>query len=193
MTRIVLVRPGATDYDLQGRIVGNLNLPLSEAGKVQTKALIDGLAGDQVSAIYTLPSQSAVETAETIADVLGAKVTTLERFTNLDLGLWQGMLEEEVRTKQPKAYRQWQEQPETLCPPGGEMLVGLRNRARTALTKILKRHKTGTVVLVAPEPAASVVVSEFKKTDLGNLWKAAQSFGNWETIPIEGDAPAGIR
>ncbi len=41
---------------------------------------------------------------------------------NLNLGLWQGMQVAEVRHKQPKVYRQWQEQPENVCPPDGEMI-----------------------------------------------------------------------
>ena len=54
---------------------------------------------------------------------------------NLDHGLWQGMLIEDVRRKQPKVYRQWQEQPETVCPPEGEMLSQAEERIRTAMAK----------------------------------------------------------
>ena len=32
------------------------------------------------------------------------------------------MLIDDVKRKQPKVYRQWQEQPEIICPPEGEML-----------------------------------------------------------------------
>ncbi len=58
-----------------------------------------------------------------IGAALKLKPKTLERLQNLDHGLWQGMLIEEVKRKQPKVYKQWQEQPENVCPPEGEMLA----------------------------------------------------------------------
>ena len=57
-----------------------------------------------------------------IGATLDLKVKTLDKLQNLDHGLWQGMLVSDVKTKQPKVYRQWQEQPETVCPPQGETL-----------------------------------------------------------------------
>ena len=54
---------------------------------------------------------------------------------NLNLGLWQGMQVSEVRHKQPKVYRQWQEQPENVCPPDGEMIEQAEQRIRTVMNK----------------------------------------------------------
>ena len=66
------------------------------------------------------------------------------------------MLVEDVRHKQPKVYRQWQEQPENVCPPEGEMLSEADERVRAALVKLLKRHKEGVIGLVLPEPLLSL-------------------------------------
>ena len=63
------------------------------------------------------------------------RLKSVEQLHNLDHGLWQGTLIEDVRRKQPKVYRQWQEQPETVCPPEGEMLPQAAQRVRTALSK----------------------------------------------------------
>ena len=82
---------------------------------------------------------------------------TLDKLQNLDHGLWQGMLVSDVKTKQPKVYRQWQEQPETVCPPQGETLCTAKQRVQAALAKLLKKHKAdGLVAIVVPEPLASV-------------------------------------
>ena len=66
------------------------------------------------------------------------------------------MLVEDVRHKQPKVYRQWQEQPENVCPPEGEMLSEADERVRTAVVKLFKRHKEGVIGLVLPEPLLSL-------------------------------------
>jgi probable phosphoglycerate mutase len=104
---------------------------------------------------------------------------------NLDHGLWQGLLVEEVKRKQPKVYRQWQEQPESVCPPGGEMVADAQERVRTALTKILKKHKEGTVGLVVPEPLASLVRAYLEQGEVGDLWQAGARHGTWEVIEVE--------
>ena len=43
MVRILIIRPGATDFDEQGRIKGTLDLPLSEGGSDQVVRLVQEL------------------------------------------------------------------------------------------------------------------------------------------------------
>lgn len=185
MVRIVLVRPGATDYVQQGRIQGALEVPLSEEGAHEATRLSEELAGMNIDALYSSDSEHALQTANAIAKALGVKLKPLDCLRNLDHGLWQGMLVEEVKRKQPKVYRQWQEQPESVCPPGGEMVGDARHRVRPALTKLLKKHKSGTVGLVVPEPMASLVRAYLEQSEVGDLWRAGGQHGTWEVIDVE--------
>ena len=98
------------------------------------------------------PSSAGVANGRGHRQGLDVKVKRLEGMQNLNHGLWQGMLVDDVRHKQPKVYRQWQEQPENVCPPEGEMLSEADERVRTAMTKLLKRHKEGVIGLVVSEP-----------------------------------------
>ena len=41
MVQIVLIRPGSTDYDEQGRIQGTLDIPLSEQGTREVERVIE--------------------------------------------------------------------------------------------------------------------------------------------------------
>jgi broad specificity phosphatase PhoE len=185
MVRIVLVRPGATDYVQQGRIQGALEVPLSEEGAQEAARLSGELAGMGLDALYSSDSEHALQTAGAIATALGVRLKPLETLRNLDHGLWQGMLVEEVKRKQPKVYRQWQDQPESVCPPGGEMINDAQERVRTALTKVLKKHKGETVGLVVPEPLASLVRAYLEQSEVGDLWQAAAQHGTWEIIEVE--------
>src|SRR4051812_23553375 len=117
MVHLVLVRPGATDYDQQGRIQGTLDIPLSESGRQEVARAADELRDQKIEAIYAAPCLAAQDTAEAVAAPLELKVKKLDKLHNLNLGLWQGMLLEDVKHKQPKVYRLWQEHPETVCPP----------------------------------------------------------------------------
>jgi len=185
MLRIVLVRPGMTDYDQQGRIMGTLDVPLCQEGCDTVAALVDQIQAYGMDLIYTSPSESAAQTADTLAAALNVKTKVLSQLRNINHGLWQGMLIDDVKRKQPKVYKMWQEQPEAVCPPEGEMLSGARQRAERAVIKLLKKHAAGTIGLVVPEPLASLLASILRQTDLKNVWNHNHAAGSWEVIEIQ--------
>ncbi len=117
MFRIVLVRPGATSFDEQGRIKGCLDIPLSKTGSDQAIKTASELSGLQVDMVYSAPCESAQQTAEIVAKKCRSRMKVVDALRNLDHGLWQGKLIDEVRRQQPKVYRQCQESPENVCPP----------------------------------------------------------------------------
>ena len=184
MLHILLIRPGCTDYDVQQRIQGSLDIPLNERGRAEVARLIDEVREKGIELAYAPASQPAEETARELAKALDVKFRKIERLQNLDFGLWQGMLVEDVRHKQPKVYRQWQEQPESVCPPDGEMLSQAEERVRASILKLMKRHRGGVIALVLPEPLASLVRAFVKHNGVGDLWKAAGERAWWEVLEI---------
>ncbi len=188
MKRLLLIRPGATDYDRQGRIQGTIDMPLCPDGRQQVADTVATLADESPVAVYASPYQAAEETASALAAKLDLKTKTLDKLTNLDHGLWQGMLVADVRSKQPKVFRQWQEQPETVCPPEGETVMSAMQRVAGVLKKLLKKHKEDeAIALVAPEPLASVIRHVVRKDELGDLWDTAGGCGCWEAIDVPQD------
>jgi len=185
MLRIVLIRPGATDYDGEERIQGALDIPLNRQGLMEVARAVDQLRDLKIEVLYASPGAAAMQTAEVMAKDLDARFKKLDRMQNINLGLWQGLQVSEVRHKQPKVYRQWQEQPENVCPPEGEMIEQAGQRIAAAMTKLLRKHKEGVIGLVIPEPLASLVRQHFKKDELGDLWKALAGHGRWEILDLE--------
>jgi len=185
MIEIALIRPGATDYDAQRRIRGTLDLPLSDAGEAEVRRIVAELREPGLETIYASPDQAAWQTASSIAEALGARLKKLEQLRNLDHGLWQGMLVEEVKRKQPKVFRQWQEQPETICPPEGETLGQAQERVQASICKMVKKQKSGRIGLVVPEPLASIVQSFLSHSDLGALWRSEKQCGCWQMLAVE--------
>jgi probable phosphoglycerate mutase len=183
MLELLLVRPGTTDFDLEERILGTLDVPLSKEADPEIAKMVREFSGQSIDAVYASPSQSSVQTAEHIGNVLSMKSKTLSRLINLNMGLWQGMLVEEVKRKQPKVFKQWLSQPTTICPPEGEMLQTAQQRVEAALAKIFKKHKDGKVIIVAPEPLASLIGSVSRKTQLKDVCQP--NGGRWEAIELE--------
>jgi probable phosphoglycerate mutase len=132
--------------------------------------------------VFAAPDQASQQTAAAIAAAHDAKVKTLDALNNLDMGLWQGKLIEDVRTKQKKVYRQWQENPETVCPPEGETLAEAIARIAPAIDKVIRKANSTLVALVVPEPLCSVVRRQLTSESIGDLWAADSVCGSWEKI-----------
>ena len=186
MKQLLLVRPGATEYDQQGRIQGTLDVPLSEDGRQQVEAMAVELANLQPALLFTSPGQASTQTGELLGEALGLKPRSLDKLLNVNQGLWQGMCIDEVKTKQPKVFKQWLSHPETVCPPEGETIPHAKQRIREVLQKMLKKQKDDTtLLLVVPEPAASIVKHLLCDCELGDLWHAAKRADRWELIDLE--------
>lgn len=185
MLRFLLIQPGATDLDEQGRIKGSLDIPLNDKGADQVARIVEQLAGMKIDRIYSAPCRSARQTAEAVAADHRVKLKCLDKMQNVDHGLWHGKLIEEVKTSQPKMYKQYQDHPEQACPPGGEPMADAVERVQAVLIKLLKKHKSGTVALVVPDPLASVVRSLLRHCELNDLWQSEQDNGDWELIELD--------
>jgi len=160
MSEVVLIRPGCTDFDDQNRVQGALDLPLNERGREQIAQLLESLRTTSLEVIFTSACEPARSTAELIGEELGVPVKELEGFRNLNQGLWQGLQVDEIRRKYPKVYKQWQDSPETICPPEGEAIADALERIRKALQITLKRNIDCGIV--ASEPLATLIGCELK-------------------------------
>ena len=182
MLQFWIVRAGTTEFERQGRILGTLDVPLHSDADEEIEEIIRHPNELPIDAVYASPGQSSIETAERLCEAWGLRYKLVELLQNIDLGLWQGLLFEEVKHKQPKVFRQWQEYPETVCPPEGEMLQAARERIEPFLSKIYKKYKNGVVVVVVPDPVAALLVSMLRQTQLKDIFPTGTDRG--ESIEI---------
>jgi broad specificity phosphatase PhoE len=135
-TTIVLVRHGETDWNRERRYQGHADTPLNEAGRAQARELAEILRPEGVSAVYSSPLRRASETARIIADRLGLEARELEPLREIDVGDWQGLTVDEVRTRFPERadvawHSGW---------PNGETHDELAARVVPALLELGRRH-----------------------------------------------------
>ncbi len=182
MCNVVVVRPGSTLFDEQERIKGSLDMPLSSSGIEQVQRIALEIAKLSISTVYCGPCESAQSTAREIAEQTRAKWKVCDCFRNLDHGLWQGKLIDELKRQQPRLYQQLQEHPRSFCPPGGETVATAEARVEKLIVKLCKKHANETIAVVIPEPLASLIASKLKETELGDLWKSECDNGSWEMI-----------
>lgn len=178
---LVVVRSGLTDYDVQGRIRGTLDVPLCTEGLAEAQAAAAVVAMAPPVALYSAPDGCSLETSRLVARACGLRARRLADLANLDQGLWQGMLVDELRVKQPRLYRQWQDNPWAVLPPGGELLEDACSRVEAALERLLRRHPAGRVAVVVPAPLDQIIRWLAAGETPGDLW----AHGPAETAVVE--------
>ncbi len=139
MTRILLIRHGATDLlgrVLYGRMPG---VHLNSAGLGQAQALAQALQTRyRLASVVSSPLDRARETAGPIAEAQDLEVSFDEAFTEIDFGSWMGKSFSELHDEE--LWKRYYRFRATTRPPGGESMMDVQSRAWDGIAKILDRH-----------------------------------------------------
>ncbi|TVY11630.1 histidine phosphatase family protein [Paenibacillus cremeus] len=79
MTTIGFIRHGTTEWNLAGRMQGQMDTPLAEVGRIQADLLANRLVGEAWDGILSSDLKRASETAQTISKVTGTPILGEDR------------------------------------------------------------------------------------------------------------------
>src|SRR5947207_14265110 len=102
VTRVFMVRHGATVLSAEDRFAGATDVALSDEGREQTRRLADRLSHEKITAIYASPLGRTVETASILAPPHKLEVQTRDGFRAINRGRWEPMTRRQVRGKYPE-------------------------------------------------------------------------------------------
>ena len=182
--KIILVSAGATELDAQGRITGALDVPMCVEAEEHIRQTAAQLSFFSIDMVYAAACDSARQTAKILSNKRKLKIKVSPVLSNLDCGLWHGKRIDEIKQTQPRLFRKWAEMSEGVCPPDGETLVDARDRVDQFLTRIRKKHPSGTIVVVAPQPLLSVIRSCLDPDAEPQAWTTVPESGKWETFTV---------
>jgi probable phosphoglycerate mutase len=137
LPQIYLARHGETAWSLSGQHTGLTDLPLTERGERNARALAGRLRGTQFSHVFTSPLQRARRTCELAGFGAVAKVDS--DLVEWNYGDYEGLKTSEILAKRP-GWRLFRDG----CP-GGESVEQIGARADRVLARI--RPLTGNVLL----------------------------------------------
>jgi phosphoserine phosphatase len=159
--RVIIVRHGQSSYNSQGRIQGRSDLSvLTDRGCEDAKLTGAALQGLKFDRVYASPLQRAQQTASIVLaqSQQQDRLQTDDRLLEIDLPLWEAMLNQEVREKYVAEYRTWKERPhelKMLVPQtdGSEResfpVLALYQQATNFWQEILPQHQGQTIAIVA--------------------------------------------
>ena len=167
--QIVLVRHGATDWNLEHRCQGSSDRDLSEVGIRQAEQIAALLRGESVSAIYASDLKRARRTAEVIGRPHNLPVLIEASIRELDHGHLEGLTFTEIKANFGDFLSRWRSEPAELQVPGGERLIDVAERAWSGLQQIVERHgDADNIVVVSHNFPIVGIVCRITGTNLNN-------------------------
>ena len=158
-TRVFMVRHGATILSAEDRFAGATDVPLSDEGREQTRRLAQRLKTENIAAVYASPLSRTRETARILAEPHGLDVQTRDGLREISHGHWEQMTRREVEEKFPEEAAEWERDPYTFAPIGGESGLAVTARALPALIEIVREHPCANVLVVSHKATIRLLLS----------------------------------
>eukprot|EP01031_Cornospumella_fuschlensis_P007493 gene7493-9283_t len=159
LTRIFLIRHGATTLTAEDRFAGATDVPLSDAGREQARLLACRLSGLEVAAVYASPLGRTMETARILAEPHALEVQPRDGLREISHGHWEQLTRKEVDKEFPAEAAAWEEDPYTFAPQGGESGLAVTARALPALIDIVRHHDGQSVIIVSHKATIRLLLS----------------------------------
>ena len=159
VTRLFLVRHGATTLTAEDRFAGATDAPLSDIGREQARLLSERLKHAEIAAAYASPLARTMATARIIAGPHALEVEPRTELREISHGRWEQLTRHEVEAKFPDEAAAWEEDPYTFAPEGGESGLMVTARALPVLLQIVRAHPGGKVLVVSHKATIRLLLS----------------------------------
>jgi probable phosphoglycerate mutase len=146
-TLLCIVRHGETAWNAEGRVQGQLDVPLNEVGLAQARAVCAALRGEPFDAIYSSDLQRVTQTAEPSARMLGLPVRLDPRLRERHYGMFQTLTYADVKRLHPDDYARFKAKDLDYDFRTGESLRVFSARSVACLADLAARHP-GESILV---------------------------------------------
>lgn len=159
VTRVFMVRHGATTGSAEDRFAGATDIDLSDEGREQTRRLASRLSHEKIAAVYASPLGRTVETARILAAPHRLEVQTRDGLREINHGRWEQMTRREVEQKFPEEAAEWEKDPYTFAPQGGESGLAVTARALPVLIDLVRHHCGQNFLLVSHKATIRLLLS----------------------------------
>ena len=149
VTRVLAIRHGETDWNVDGRIQGQLDVPLNEMGRWQVHRLALAVADEGLAAIYSSDLLRAYETAQAVARGSGQPIATDPGLRERGFGEFEGLSYAEINRRWPDLGERWRRRDPEFAAPGGETLNQFYARSTTTAARLAALHPGEAIALVA--------------------------------------------
>ena len=170
MLTLYITRHGQTEWNIQSRMQGWADSPLTVTGVEAARQLGKRLQDVPLDAVYSSTSGRTIHTAQLI---IGERTTPLiqkEDLREINVGEWQGMLSTDIEKEFADQLKTYYEHPSQFEPTSGESFHMLKERILGAVEDIADAHPNGHVLIVTHGVVKKCLINHFSGAQLDTLW-----------------------
>lgn len=153
--RLFAARHGQTQWNVDNKICGTTDLPLTEEGWNQARALADKTVDLDLDLIICSTMLRAKQTASAVADKLNIPVIEDSRLVEQNYGIYEGMDRKTPGFLENKRHF-------AVRYPGGESMMDVAHRIYGLLEDVKREHDGKNVLLVCHGGVLRLVRSYFE-------------------------------
>jgi broad specificity phosphatase PhoE len=172
---MILVRHDETTGESSIRLNGATDVPLSDLGRKQMRAVGERLRDAVITRVVTSPLIRARESADLARGDREVPTSIVEDFREVDFGLWETLTVAEAEARDPEVMAAWRSGDPAFAYPGGETRAGFFQRIERATREVL-------VPIERPEETLVVVHKGVLKIVLATL--LGEPFDAWRERPM---------
>ena len=147
----ILIRHGESLSNREGRVQGQADVKLSDTGRQQATAVASWCKSQSLHKksceLWSSPLCRARETADVIGTAIGLSAQIEDKLVELNAGVFQGHLWDDLADRFPKDVAQWRSGDVDFQIPGGESRRQLAERGRHALQSLSCRPVDSMVIV----------------------------------------------
>lgn len=184
--KLILVRHGETEWNVQHRVQGSVDVPLNRAGREQAKKVGMRLKSEPIDVIYCSTAKRAKQTAAAIKRFHKAAIIYTNLINERKFGKMEGMYRDEY-----KKIRDESGLSAYLFRPagGGENYVDIRKRVKKILALIKKKHRKQTVIVVSHGGIIRTFVTILTKKPFENIYDIEHHNASISMIELKPGSP----
>ena len=148
MTRFIAIRHGETQWNVEARIQGHGDSPLTAAGTEQAEAIARRLADEKFDVLVSSDLGRAAETARRIGERCGVPIVLDARLRERNFGVGEGLSYDEIGARYPGVFSRTSETDPDCTTPDGESRRAFYERVTAAFAELAREHQGRRVAVV---------------------------------------------
>lgn len=170
MTRLILIRHGESEANLEKIFAGNSDVDLTPRGYAQAEKTAEYIAAHYaVDKVYASDLLRAFHTGEALAERIGVSVIAEKGLREIFAGEWEGRTFNDLCAEYADSYAVWRTDIGAAVPDGGESVAELQKRVVATVSRIAEENGGRTVAVATHATPLRVLLCHVKGMSLQEM------------------------
>jgi len=187
-TRFIVVRHGETRWNVERRVQGAGDSPLTETGLAQADAIGRRLARERFDFLIASNLGRARQTAERVAFHTGLAIRFDPRLQERNFGAGEGMTYEEIDRAFPDVFSREREIDPDVVIPGGETRRQFHERVKAAFESLAREHDGKRVCVITHGGVLSTLYRVVHDIPIAHAHRVTISNASYNAMAFDADA-----